>query len=128
MKHIIFLLLIVISFSCKKEDPKPASKTATILIEFSANGSSPIYCKGSCNVTGDNYTTDTATSVSYTINKPVQGDQTLLFSAIGYDQNGYRLVYGIYDLKVTYNGIVLFEKNFPNNNGVGCNIKLPFIQ
>ncbi len=129
MKNIIFLLLIVISFSCKKEDPKPISKSAPLLIEFTGNDSSPIYCKLNCSViTPGNRSTDTANTVTYTINQDIRGDQSMIFSSIGYDQTGYKLVYGSYDVKVTYNGQVLFEHHFTNNSGVGCTVKLPFVQ
>lgn len=127
-KLIIPFILITILFSCKKEDEKPVSKSAPLRIEFTGQDSGPIYSSIALNLLPSNVITDTSTSISYTFNESVQGNQTIVFSSIAYLPDGNRATYGTYDIAITYNGVQLCNKHFTNNTGVNCTVDLPFIE
>jgi hypothetical protein len=128
----LYLLLFVLLFACKEKEVKPESKSAPLLIEFTANYSSPIYCNLFLSPLGDNseyFTTDTSNNVVYAIDKPqFKGGRTINFGSTAHFSTGQTMVYGNYSIKVTYNGQVLANQNFINNSGVSVNVALPTIE
>jgi hypothetical protein len=89
----LYLLLFVVLFACKgKEEPKPESKTASLVIEYTGSYSSPICARIYITPHLQNseyFYTDTATSISKTVTKPnYKGGQSISVGAANYLANG----------------------------------------
>jgi hypothetical protein len=132
MKNLYFILFILL-IGCKEKDPpKPESKTAPLLIEFTADAGGPIYCNLFLSPIGENseyFTSDTTNPVSYIVDKPqFKGGRSINFGlSSAYYSSGPIVFSGSYTIKITYNNQILANKNFSGTSGVSVTVDLPFI-
>jgi hypothetical protein len=131
----LYLLIFVLLLSCKeKEDPKPESKTAPLIIEFSASKTSPIYSTIFISPEKENseyFYTDTSTTVTYTVNKPnYKGGRTIQFGGTTrLASNGDLVSGGTFTLKATYNGKVITDQTINSSiHTISATVVLPFIE
>jgi hypothetical protein len=133
MKNLYFLLFILL-ISCKKEETKPESKTAPLVVEFTATDPndhiySLVYITPYLE-NSESYTTDTALSVSKTINKPsFKGGRSVQFGAsTRLASSGDFVIGGNFTLKVYFNGQKIVDKTETSGHSVSQTVDLPFIE
>lgn len=137
MKNVLFLLLVIGIFSCKKDNPQPVSKTAPLLIEMTGNyAGEDIYCKvylSEVSLGSEKYTTNSGTSITYTLNKPsFSGSTRIQFGSTSYRVSDDLPTNGSgsginFTIKVTFNGQVLTTQTFNKGHGIYVDVNLPFV-
>jgi hypothetical protein len=136
MKKLIPLFFVILLFSCKKEDEKPESKSAPLLIEFTGTYDEPVYYKiwfSEPHQSSDWYTTATGTTIAYNIDKGnFKGGTSVNVGVTGYKLDGSKATTSFsakpFKLKVTYNSQILSEKTFADCDGIAVYVDLPFIK
>ena len=133
MKKIIFILIVVLA-GCKKhhEDPKPVYKSGALKIEYTGSNS-PGQIKSDLGLDfGGNaiyYHVPVGSTNSFVLDTIVASNQKMHFFSQPFDGQGNSLVYGIFTVKVTFNGTELINKSFPNAyQGVFVDVTLPAIE
>jgi hypothetical protein len=135
MKRLIPLFFVILLFSCKKEDEKPESKSAPLLIEFTGTYGEPVYYKlyfSEPHQSSDYYTTNTGDPITYTIDKgSFKGGTNITVGVRGYKPDGAvadgHFPSKPFKLKVTYNSQVLKEETYYDVDGSAIRVDLPFI-